>query len=627
VAVVCASACGRAPRVAAPAADQLAALRIEGNRAIATDALAPALALHDAIAIGGAIDPYVLTADAERIRAAYLKRGFFAVRVTTRIERAGGAQVAVFAVVEGRQAAARVEIAGLPAEVPLARARALVAVADGAPFDYAGFTAAKQPLAALVENAGYAHVEVRGTAIADPDAATATLRYEVHPGVRCTFGEIRVAGTLEGSLLAAVIARVRFATGDRYSVAVLEQAQAEIYELGRFSTVQIVPDRTSSAAVIDVAIELSEANRHEVHAGFGAGYEQDSSELRVRGGGSYVPAAHPLFTLASDLRVALTVLQGFDTLDLQPKIRGLVSVQRLDLFRPRLRGELAGGADYQTVEAYTWIGEHVRLGLGSPLGPRWLQLRIGWLLEHVAFDPKAVLEVAGADGRTEGERLGIEDDRAQLLGEYQASLVADLRDNPIEPRRGAYLDLRAAVGTPFALGDLTYIRLTPELRGYATIGGVTIAARARVGAILGEVAATQRFYSGGTAGQRGFPVRRLSPTVPAGCLTADAGCVVVGGAGLIEAGVELRRQIGRLWSTPVGLNVFLDGGDVTDQPRQLDPSRLYWAVGAGIWGKLVGDLKIRIDLGYRINRTALPDPHARPRGEDVQLHLGVGETY
>jgi hypothetical protein len=104
--------------------------------------------------------------------------------------------------------------------------------------------------------------------------------------------------------------------------------------------------------------------------------------------------------------------------------------------------------------------------------------------------------------------------------------------------------------------------------------------------------------------------------------------VVIGGAGLIETGVELRRQLGTLGTTPVGANVFLDGGEVTDAARELDPANLYWAVGAGVWGKLIGDLKFRFDLGYRLNRTQPPDPLYTTGGlGNVAWHFGVGESY
>jgi outer membrane protein assembly factor BamA len=616
--------CGGQLRARPPEAgtDYVAAIRIEGNHAIETGALEPALALHEAVRDAAAIDPYLLTVDTERIRAAYLTRGFFAVQVAVRVEHGEDhAQTVVFAVSEGRRAVTRVVIDGLPAELSPAKARALVALRDGAPFDYEPYDAAKQPLRALVEDAGYAYAEVHGTVTADPGGATATARYQIDAGVRCTFGAIRIPGKLPEALATAVRARLRFATGDRYSASALAASQAEIYDLGRFSTVQVVADRSGGGASVAVTVELAEANRHEVHAGAGFGYEPATYEARLRGGGSLVPAAHPLLTLAADARVALTIPHNLDPDQLEPKLRGLVSLQYLDLLWPRLRGDLEVGADYQTIEAYSWRGEHVGLGLGSPLGPRWLQLRVGWVLEHLTFyslDP--VVKPETADDPNKAHELGL--DRRPLRGAYQASLVADLRDNPIEPHRGAYVDLRVTKGTRLAGGDLTYLQLTPELRGYVSLAGVVLAARVRVGAIFGDVPVTERYYSGGTSGQRGFSERRLSPVATA-MVDGELHTQVIGGAGLIETGVELRRRLGTLGTFPVGANVFLDGGEVTDSARDLDPWQLDWAIGAGVWAKLVGDLKVRIDLGYRLNH------QSADTGTFANLapHIGVGEVY
>jgi len=611
----------------------VAGIRIEGNHAIETDVLEPGLALHEAVRDAAALDPYLLTVDTERIRAAYLKRGFFAVKVAVRVEHGEDhAQTVVFAITEGRRAVTRVVIDGLPAELSPATARALVALRDGAPFDYERYDAAKQPLRVLVEDAGYAYADVQGTVTADPAGATATARYRIDAGVRCTFGAIRIAGKLPEALATAVRARLRFATGDRYSAAALEASQAEIYDLGRFSTVQVVADRSGGAAEVAVTVELAEANRHEVRAGAGFGYEPATYEARLRGGGSLVPAAYPLLTLAADARVALTIPHDLDPDQLQPKIRGLVSLQYLDLLWPRLRGDVEVGADYQKVEAYTWKGPHVGLGLGSPLGPRWLQLRVGWVLERLTFpELDAVLDSSAAPGcprtvlsggETSAQGLGLCD--TQLRGAYQAALVADLRDNPIEPHRGVYVDLRVTKGTRLAGGDLTYLQLTPELRGYVSLGGVVLAARARVGAIFGDVPVTERYYSGGTTGQRGFSERKLSPTVPTGCMDMPIQpCKAIGGAGLIETGIELRRRLGTLGTFPVGANVFLDGGEVTDSARDLDPWQLDWAIGTGVWAKLVGDLKVRIDLGYRLNHQS-PDTDTFA---NLAPHIGVGEVY
>lgn len=612
-------ACGGSSRAPAAAGEQLGAIRITGNRAIASDELEPALALREAIGDGAAVDPYLLSLDTGRIRAAYLRRGFFAVTVTPTVEQRGGRQVVTFTVAEGRRAVGRVEITGLPPEVAPAAARAVVGLGDGAPFDYDSYDAAKPLLTDLVANAGYAHVRVTGSVTADPGSAIAAVRYAVEPGPRCTFGQVRIPA-LAPDLAAAVRARLGFATGDRYSAAALAEAQTELTQLGRFASVKVTPDLSSDGAVIDVAVELAPATRREVHLGGGAGYEPLTYELRLIAGGSLVPAAHPLVTAAVDGRVAVTFPHGAnaDGAPVQPKARLLFSLQRIDLGWPRLRGEIEAGYDYQVVEAYTWNGPHVRLGLGAPLGPRWLQARIGWLLEQLFF--------TGVDGLDASAKQRLRLDRSQRLGACQASLVADLRDNPIEPHRGVYAAATAAVGTPYAGGELSYRQITSELRGYVSLGETVFAIRARAGQIYGEVPVTERYFSGGAA-QRGFSDRQLAPRVIAGAGCSDVGskAVVIGGAGLIETGIELRRPFASLWGFPLGTNLFLDGADVTCQARSVDPQNLRWAVGGGLWWKPYG-LKIRGEIGYRVNRMDDLSGGSSAFG-NYAWHLGIGESF
>ena len=461
------------------------------------------------------------------------------------------------------------------------------------------------------------------------------MRYEVVPGARCAFGAIRIRGSVAPELAEAVRARLQVATGDHYSPAALAASQAEIYSLGRFSSVQIAADRSGTGSVVDVAVELVEASRHELHAGFGFGLDSASYEARVLGGGSLVPAALPLVALGADARVALTLPHGTALRHAEPKIRVLGSLQRIDLWRPRLHGEIEGGLDYQTVEAYTWAGAHVRIGLGTPLGAPWLQARVGWLLEALTFsgideaisppstsDP-ATVELAGQAR----EALGL--DESHLRGAYQGSLVADLRDDPVEPHRGGYLAVNASVGTALAGSDLSYVQVAPELRGYFPLGELVVALRARAGAIIagaGEVPVTERYYSGGT-GERGFSARYLAPRVvlsSTGC--SDTGrTTAIGGAGLFETGIELRRPIASPGGVPLGANLFLDGGDVRCQPEDLDLTNLHWAAGAGLWGVLAG-LKVHGDIGYRLNRK--DELSGGPSGfGDFAWHIGVGETF
>ena len=125
----------------------------------------------------------------------------------------------------------------------------------------------------------------------------------------------------------------------------------------------------------------------------------------------------------------------------------------------------------------------------------------------------------------------------------------------------------------------------------------------------------------------GFSDRQLAPRVIAGAGCSDVGskAVVIGGAGLIETGIELRRPFASLWGFPLGTNLFLDGADVTCQARSVDPQDLRWAVGGGLWWKPYG-LKIRGEIGYRVNRMDDLSGGSSAFG-NYAWHLGIGESF
>ena len=163
----------------------LTEIRIEGTEAIDVDDIAPGLAIDRARrgTTLRSVDAYLLTVDIERVRAAYLKLGYFDVKVTARVDLKGREQTVVFVVVEGTRSTVKVEISGLPPEIPLVKARALVAIADGEPFDYLKYDLAKLPMVKLVEDAGYANVDVEAVVLADRANRTATVRFATrgHP--------------------------------------------------------------------------------------------------------------------------------------------------------------------------------------------------------------------------------------------------------------------------------------------------------------------------------------------------------------------------------------------------------------------------------------------------------------
>jgi translocation and assembly module TamA len=610
--LVFALGCGGRGHVRKPEnADQvwLAAIKVVGNKTIDTDDLVPGLALDRARRDGHPADPYQLSLDIQRIKNAYTRLGFFDAKVDGQIDRDDNAETVVFTVLEGPRLHARVEIVGLPPEVSEAKARKLIALRDGAPFDYELYDDAKEPLKLLVEEAGYAHVDLYAAVTVDKSRGVAVASYALDPGDRARFGDIKIVGAT-GELLDAIEVRRTFGAGETYSPRALVATQRAISELGRFSSVRIEVDRTQGK-VVPVTITVSPADRHELRLGAGAGYEPLTYELRARGGYYYVPADYPLWTLAADGRLAET--WNHDLEDPKTKLRVLTTAQRYDFLRPRMTGDIGVGFDYLTVEAYTSTGPQLRLGVGSPLGARWLTARAGWAFSYLDFtDISAVLDpvTRRALGLGGNERLGT----------FEQAVIADLRDDPIAPHKGGFVSLRVTEGTKFAGGAFQYLELQPDLRAYVPLGPLVLAFRLRGGSIYGDIPITQRFFSGGPQGHRGFSDRQLAPSV-SGTVDGTIRSVLIGGTDYIETGAELRIPIGHVWSLPVGATVFIDGGDVTAEPDSIDVWNLHWAAGPGLWLKL-GALKIGLDVGYRLNRQTEPGILANKR-----FHLSIGETF
>jgi translocation and assembly module TamA len=595
--------------------DYLAALKLEGNKALTTAYLLPRLALSGALG-RRSIDDYNLLLDTQRIKTAYEKIGYFAVDVQARQERKANALTVIFAIKEGQRAHARVQINGLPDDVPLETARAVIPISEGEAFDYDKYDDAKTPLAHLLADAGYAHVIVEGVVVADRAHALATVRFAINAGPKTTFGEITITGA-EGLLADSIQARVTFRTGEPFSQTKLDATQNAIYGTGLFSSVRVDPNRDNLVAVVPVKITVVTVTRNEVTAGGGLGLDPLTYNARLRAGWVRHDFLTPLTTLNIDLRPEYAVeretCEFSDLLSCKRDFRGrlLGTLTQQDLLFPDVKGEVEGGLDYIVWEPYAVLGVHIRLGVSMPVFTKKLTVRLGWQLGLYDFPDVYV------DKPTQ-QLLGI--DSVNYIGAYTGALVLDLRDKAIEPTRGLYVEARVAKGTPYAGGDFSYLELNGDVRAFVPLGPVTLAARVKVGAITGDVPATERFFGGGISSMRGFGQRRLTPYAPS---EFDGQLLPIGGAGLIESSLEMRVPIGSPWGIDLGAVVFFDAGNVWLSASQIDPGDLFYATGFGLrWLSPIGP--VGADIGFRLNMSSTAEPGSEER---VVPQIAVGEAF
>ncbi|MGE5186680.1 MAG: outer membrane protein assembly factor [Acidobacteriota bacterium] len=608
------AACGGTP-VHHPGEEFLQAIKFEGNHAISSDDLRAGLALRRAQQMGASPDPYLVGVDRERVRGMYMRRGYLEVDVHSRVERHGEAATVIYRIDEGPRARTHVVITGLPNDpaVTEQKVRDVLPLQEGQLFSYEPYDKAKEPLLALVEDAGYAHARLDAKVIVDRSKHEAIVQLAYDPGVKCRFGTITVSGA-PPSLDDAVRQRLRFDTGDQFSTSALAASQRAIYAMRRFSTVQIVPDKTDGD-VVDVRVAVHESAVHEVSLGGGFGIDPATYEVRGRAGYSVLGWPFPLYDVTLDTRPAYAVLR--DGSGYQPRVRALATLRRIDLFAPFVTGELQGGYDYLVVEAYTMFGPRIGLGVTSPLGIDELQLRVGWELERLDFrNLSPVIDMMTA------HELGL--DTYERLGEYQQTLSLDLRDSPIEPHRGIYGEVRVNEGTPYAAGAFSFVQVTPELRTYVPINDdLVLAARARAGNFYGDIPVSERYFSGGATTQRGFSERRLAPTLFSYNSKGQLIYEPIGGGGLFESNLELRSRLGTIKHMGVGGVVFLDGADVREHIQDINFGNLHWAAGAGLrLYTIIG--AVRFDFGYRLDRTGPMEPEPNSH---YAFHLSIGEAY
>jgi outer membrane protein insertion porin family len=542
-----------------------------------------------------------------------VRRGFFGVAVDSDVDVKDHRADVTFQIVEGPRAKlARVVVKGAPSDVPAAELRDRIPIDDGDTFDYERYETSLPEIVKKLQEHGYARAEVNGMVIADAQRNEAVIQLDVTPGPPAHFGEVHYDGIPPG-LEGAVAARVDVHPGARYSMKAIDRTRAALYELGRFGLVRVEGDHDGDDSV-DVMVHVVVAPRHEVRLGGGVGADPLAYEVRGRAAYGIAAWPWPLTTARAELRPAI-VFQRDDG-DIAPRVDANLTLDRIDFLWPRFGAIAEASFSYLAVEAYTSYGPKLRLTARTPTYRRIFQATAGWQLGIVGYR-----DISPLIDDPEAMRLHL--DRSERLGAFEASAVVDLRDNRVAPRLGGYFEVRAEQGTPAAGGAHTYTRIAPESRGYVTLGAAVLGARARLGALLGDVPATRRFFAGGANSHRGFPERHLAPFA-AGMVDGTQQEVPYGGVASLELSTELRFPLPDLpYIPPLAGALFLDGGDVTETWSAMNVEALHWAAGGGF--RLPTPIgAVRLDIGYRLNRYGLGEPQHDRR---FAFHLSVGEAF
>ena len=199
----------------------------------------------------------------------------------------------------------------------------------------------------------------------------------------------------------------------------------------------------------------------------------------------------------------------------------------------------------------------------------------------------------------------------------------DRRDDPIDPKRGWMATAQLEYAFPFADANARFLKLFGQASVYVPLGARTVFAASLRGGAIEPLAsapetrvadelelsapAAELFYAGGRTSHRAYERDALgivgetliveSPGSPDDPFPA-------GGGGLLLANLELRFPI----AGPVGGTLFVDGGNVWRDYRDVTPGEMKWGAGLGVrYFSPVGPL--RLEIGWKLDREPFEDPY------------------
>jgi outer membrane protein insertion porin family/translocation and assembly module TamA len=633
-------------------------LRFAGNTTFPDDELARGIAttpsswLRRTLGFLGTrrcMDRAALPLDVARLTLYYRKRGFFQAQVDTVVQSLGRTTVAVrFEVTEGP--ALRLDTLRVTGLDSVPDGDALIArlgLAEGMRFDQYAIDSARAVLVRRLRDDGYPYADVLREYRTHLPTRSAFLGLDVYPGVRSRIGEVTVGvtpreGTAQQVPTEVVQGLLGISPGTLYRESELVEAQRRIYQTDAYSHVDISIDTTSAAAdsLVPLRLTLRETFMRTTRLGVGYGsldcFRLSAEYTNV----NFLRQARRLELNARMSKIGvgapLDVAQGLCT----RQVRGDVYSDTLNYYvGATMRTPRAFGVTLPTVTVYSETRSEFQAFLRST--PVALALSRGWPrglgvpltmsynLEYGRTQAQPALFCAAFNLCTEEDRRRVEEyRRLAVLG---ASVVRDRSNDPVEPTAGTILRLDARHASRLVGADplQQFNQLTGTAAWYQSVSdGVVLAARLRVGAVLGSslrragdpsyVPPQERLYAGGPSTVRGFRQNELGPvaylanqyadtviTLPGGetrrvfRATPDSGygrVVPLGGNSVMVANLEARVRSPFL-AELLQFTVFVDAGKLSrdidfDLRREL---RLTPGLGVRV-ASPVGP--IRLDVGY-----------------------------
>lgn len=450
--------------------------------------------------------------------------------------------------------------------------------------------AAEGRLVAALTRRGYADARAEPRrVVVDHAAFTVQPTYNIASGDLVTLDGVRLR-TRGPTNPAWVEGLAPWDNGDRYDPEQVAELERRLLETGVYDSVGVAlapADQTLADGNRPIIVTLADRPSRILEAGATFSTSEGS-------GVDVIWTHHNRFGRA-------------DTLRYEARIASIDSRLGIDLSLPHWRGpgrtlKLTGALVKEDTDAYDRAAVTLAADLQQRLG------RTSYFSYGVGLDAGRYTEVR-FDPVTQSP-LTLDRDLVILTG--RSSAYMDRSNDPLNPTRGWRVSVSAQPTAVSGEDTVLFLRAESQASAYMPFGPedrTVLAGRVRLGSIIGgdelTVPSDRLFFSGGGGSVRGYEYQGINPRLPNNTPR--------GGLSLLEASVEVRRDIGRNF----GAVAFLDAGSVGFQETP-SVDRIRYGAGVGVRYKLPFG-PIRADIAVPLDK--------REGDADFQVYVSIGQAF
>ena len=518
----------------------------------------------------------LLKQDAETIRNLYLREGFEHASVEPSFKKdAEGVNIAArFTIEEGpRTIVSETEIQG---NKSISRQELVqgMSLTPGGPFSEALLQEDHRIIESRYLDRGFTDVNVQ-YAFERLEGNRVKIIYTLSEGQAIRVDDVHIIGSQQTSN--KVVSRnIKFHEGDPLSQEKLLTSQQQLYGLGLFNRVDVVPVNVNqSDAYRPVLIRVEDSS--PIILGYGGGY-QDREGPR----GTIEISHNNLFGLARSI--------SFRTRASFREQRGQITYKEPRLFNHNLDSYLTLYAENANQVSFSTTTVNAALQILKRFG------KVDNFFVRYNFETVDLSDVLVNPQATGQEDLG-----TLKLSAFSTAWLRDTRDDPIEPSRGFFNTVNFSVASKLYGSEVNLVSFFAQHQNHRRVGrSAVLATSLRVGLIgpygeTPEVPISERFFAGGSTSLRGFDLDLAGPLDP---VTNKP----LGGNALVILNAELRIPV----SGNFAFAPFYDTGNVFARIKDIGFSRFSNTLGFGVRYKTpFGPL--RVDLGFNLSPpTGLP---------------------